>query len=379
MVSIWSAQFHCIHGKCIRNQKLINVLHHFFSNKRFRTGETDENYDPTSSTTKSDSIPHRRHSKLRSASKSSPLSSVLLGDMGLGVLDSDESNQSLLIGNAIASMVQQPSSALSMIPSEYSNGSHIPESKSPESFIESEGSSHQNTPFDTNLSSNDTNSLPILQKEAFQVYQDYTPANLVPCNRTNFTGIIPNLPSTSLTDTKMAHTSSVEKCDQNVIMSIQHPEGRAIRNTSLKQFHTPKTVENDDQMKRKGRSPLAAITNSTAFNASDSETDTIKPMNSEDNFFMFQRSDPRHYTGPDNFSNLSDEILLSIFKWLPKKALVRCSLVNQRFHRVIQDESLWTRLDLWGKTIQPYALGRILQHGVIILRLAQAKVTSISQ
>lgn len=297
--------------------------------------------------------------------------------MGLGVLDSDESNQSLLIGNAIASMVQQPSSALSMIPSENSNESHIPESKSPESFIESEGSSHQNTPFDTNLSSNDTNSLSILQKEAFQVYQDYTPANLVPCNRTNFTGIIPNLPSTSLTDTKMAHTSSVEKCDQ--AMAIQHPEGRAIRNTSLKQFHTPKIVEIDEQMKRKGRSPLAAITNSTAFNASGSETNTNKPINNEDIFFMFQRRDPRHYTGPDNFSKLSDEILLSIFKWLPKKALVRCSLVNQRFHRVIQDESLWTRLDLWGKTIQPSALGRILQHGVIILRLAQAKVTSIQQ
>lgn len=78
----------------------------------------------------------------------------------------------------------------------------------------------------------------------------------------------------------------------------------------------------------------------------------------------------------DNFSRLSDEMILSVFKWLPKKALIRCSLVSHRFDRLSQDESLWTRLDLAGKVLQPHALGRILMRGVVILRLAQCKVRS---
>lgn len=289
--------------------------------------------------------------------------------MGLGVLDSDESNQSLLIGNAIASMVQQPSSALSMIPSENSNESQFIETTSPETFIESETNS-RNTQFDINtISSNDATALPILQSELnnvpFQSYQDFTPANLVPCNRTNFTGIIVDLPTNATTVTKSPQIPSGGKTYETVLN--QQSEGRAIRNTSMKQFHSQK-VDTDNSLKYKGRSPLAAITNSTT-NAIDT-----KSLTNEESFFMFQQRDPRNYTGPDNFAQLSDEILLSIFKWLPKKALARCSLVNQRFHRVTQDESLWTRLDLAGKTIQPYALGRIMQRGVIILRLAQTKV-----
>lgn len=71
-------------------------------------------------------------------------------------------------------------------------------------------------------------------------------------------------------------------------------------------------------------------------------------------------------------------MILSIFQWLPKKTLMRCSLVNHRFNRVSQDESLWTRLDLAGKVLQPYALGRVVHRGLVILRLAQCKVTLIN-
>lgn len=67
-------------------------------------------------------------------------------------------------------------------------------------------------------------------------------------------------------------------------------------------------------------------------------------------------------------------MILSIFQWLPKKTLLRCCLVNHRFSRVSQDESLWVRLDLASKVLQPYALGRVLRRGVVILRLAQSKV-----
>lgn len=67
-------------------------------------------------------------------------------------------------------------------------------------------------------------------------------------------------------------------------------------------------------------------------------------------------------------------MILSVFKWLPKKALMRCSHVCRRFYTVAQDESLWTRLDLAGKLLRSGALDRILNRGVVIFRLAQSKV-----
>lgn len=67
-------------------------------------------------------------------------------------------------------------------------------------------------------------------------------------------------------------------------------------------------------------------------------------------------------------------MLLSVFKWLPKKALIRCCLVNRRFNNVAQDESLWGRLDMSCKQIRPGAFANILSRGVIIFRLAQSKV-----
>lgn len=67
-------------------------------------------------------------------------------------------------------------------------------------------------------------------------------------------------------------------------------------------------------------------------------------------------------------------MVLSVFKWLPKKALIRCSLVNRRFNNVAQDESLWGRLDMSCKQIRPGAFANILSRGVVIFRLAQSKV-----
>ncbi|XP_036323775.1 S-phase kinase-associated protein 2 isoform X2 [Rhagoletis pomonella] len=96
-----------------------------------------------------------------------------------------------------------------------------------------------------------------------------------------------------------------------------------------------------------------------------------------DNFFLFrQQQQLRDHVndGKDHFSSLSDEIILQIFKWLPKKALIRCSYVCRRFGRCASDESLWTRLDLGGRHLRAGALESILTRGVVILRLAQAEL-----
>ncbi|XP_031620766.1 S-phase kinase-associated protein 2 [Contarinia nasturtii] len=352
----------------------------YISNKRQRNSPTDENLDPSSSVDKSESS-HIRFANLRSASKSSPLSSLFaVSDMGFGVLDSDESNQSSLVSSAIASFAP-PSSALSMIPPDTSNDSIVDESDLAEPFSETESNLDQNTMSDVHLSSNEANSLPTLNGSEsknecsnfpteMQANHDFTPATLIPCNRTNFRGILQqqeNVGSNGSSSTSGQSTSFAGN------QTIAHPpEGRAILGNSMKKIQKENTVC-DSPMKHKGRSPLATIGNATPIQSPDLD-DIKKAANNGDSFFMYQRRDPRLYTGEDNFTKLSDEVLLLIFKWLPKKTLNRCSLVNHRFCRVVQDESLWARLDLAGKTIQPYALGRILVRGAIILRLAQSKI-----
>lgn len=76
----------------------------------------------------------------------------------------------------------------------------------------------------------------------------------------------------------------------------------------------------------------------------------------------------------DAFSKLSDEMVLMIFRWLPKNMLVRCALVCKRWQRIAYDEVLWTRMDLGSRTLNPGSLGHVLMRGTIILRLAQAEV-----
>lgn len=364
---------------CTKFEKKLTIPIAFHcSNKRYRSSPTDENLDPSSSVDRSE-LSNRRFYNARSASKSSPFSSIVASEMGFGVLDSDESNQSSLVSNAIASF-PAPSSALSMIPNDNSDDSNVDESDLAEPFSETESNlehSSQHTLSDLQLSSNEANSLPTLhgsgskesnlpaelKSDAFQVYQDFTPAALIPCSRTTFRGIIDSVGNQSC-----AGQSTSMAADQTF---ANPPEGRAIRGSSMKKLQK-ETHATDSPMKHKGRSPLATIGNASTLQTP--ETNDLKKSEAEESFFMYQKRDPRLYTGEDNFAKLSDEILLSIFKWLPKKTLSRCSLVNHRFHRVIQDESLWTRLDLAGKTIQPFAFGRILMRGTIILRLAQSKV-----
>lgn len=76
----------------------------------------------------------------------------------------------------------------------------------------------------------------------------------------------------------------------------------------------------------------------------------------------------------DSFSKLSDEIVLHIFQYLPKKTLTRLALVNTRFSRISLDESLWVRMDLGNKSLRSGAVGSLLSRGLIICRLAQAKI-----
>jgi hypothetical protein len=84
---------------------------------------------------------------------------------------------------------------------------------------------------------------------------------------------------------------------------------------------------------------------------------------------------PEKTEEPINYFNfISDEILLQIFSYLPRKTLIRITMVCERFCRVSKDETLWVRMDLGGKYVRSGAIGEILSRGLVILRLSQARI-----
>lgn len=335
-----------------------------FSNKRKRF--VDENTDPSTS-----EAAYVCAASATSPIKSSPISSVVLGDMGLGILDSDESNQSSIIGQAL-STITQPSSTLSMMPSENSNDFLYANSEI-ESNCGTASKTFPNEAITTSDTKSDMLAGDIIMGSGDESqaaasssnHQDNTPSNLISLSRTSFRGVLDAVAQTS-TATCTQQTNLFTVPDSPPV-NIQLEGGRTIRGASMKK-HGRHGIDTE----KLPRSPLAAIGN--AMPTKDNEATKTNSTSADDEFFMYQKRDPRLYTGEDNFAQLSDEVLLSIFKWLPKKALIRCSTVNRRFNRVTQDESLWTRLDMAARTIQARTLYRVLSSGVIILRLAQCKV-----
>ncbi|XP_048760343.1 S-phase kinase-associated protein 2-like [Ostrea edulis] len=76
----------------------------------------------------------------------------------------------------------------------------------------------------------------------------------------------------------------------------------------------------------------------------------------------------------DNFSRLSDEMILRIYHWLPKFTLAKCARVCHRWNRVVGDKSLWKRIDLANRRITSSCLGLVLYRGANVLRLTKTEM-----
>ena len=96
---------------------------------------------------------------------------------------------------------------------------------------------------------------------------------------------------------------------------------------------------------------------------------------SNPNFFLYKTFLSSNYDGIDHFQHFSDEVILSIFKLLPREDLLRCLFVSKRFHRIGQHSTLWKCLDLSKRIIWPGWFGQVLRHNVTVLSLAQTKVS----
>ncbi|XP_052897164.1 S-phase kinase-associated protein 2-like [Anopheles moucheti] len=135
----------------------------------------------------------------------------------------------------------------------------------------------------------------------------------------------------------------------------------------------------------KERLPLTNVSNNVhprsckASKECDAPTEELRKTmahGSEEIFFMHRMDQHRGTEQVDGnlFNLLSDEVLLQILKWLPKKTLLACALVNRRFNRVTKDETLWYRLDLSNRTLQHHGLVEVLIRGVVVLRFAHTHI-----
>ncbi|XP_076355094.1 S-phase kinase-associated protein 2-like isoform X1 [Tachypleus tridentatus] len=125
--------------------------------------------------------------------------------------------------------------------------------------------------------------------------------------------------------------------------------------------------------------PLKVARGPTFYSSINNDSQANTSLNSSfcgvaDDFVLFRRSKQEGIFGKDHLSEMSDEIILHILKWLPKSVLARCAQVNKRWKRLAYDESLWKRVDLGKKHLQPGVLGQVIDRGVVIMRLAMSEV-----
>ncbi|XP_058119906.1 S-phase kinase-associated protein 2 [Anopheles ziemanni] len=139
-----------------------------------------------------------------------------------------------------------------------------------------------------------------------------------------------------------------------------------------------------DPPSNKTRQPLTNVSNNVSqrlqkHSAASTEQSELSRKHSApaycDTFFVYKKCYGQHFSNEeDPFDRLSDEVILQIFKWLPKKSLLACGEVNHRFNRVSKDETLWVRLDLSCRRIKTDALSDILNRGIVVLRMSQASI-----
>ncbi|XP_030907534.1 S-phase kinase-associated protein 2 [Melopsittacus undulatus] len=77
-----------------------------------------------------------------------------------------------------------------------------------------------------------------------------------------------------------------------------------------------------------------------------------------------------------SWDTLPDELLLTIFAYLPLSDLLRVSIVCKRWHCLSFDESLWQTLDLADKILPPGVVGQLLPAGVTVFRCPRSSIGS---
>ena len=94
----------------------------------------------------------------------------------------------------------------------------------------------------------------------------------------------------------------------------------------------------------------------------------------ENNNERLQTLVKRPKISPKTLNDLPEEVLLKIYAYLSIRNLVRCSGVSKRIRRVCLDESLWQKINLYGKNVPSEFIEQILANGCKYLNLQDAQI-----
>ncbi|XP_008547550.1 S-phase kinase-associated protein 2 isoform X1 [Microplitis demolitor] len=168
--------------------------------------------------------------------------------------------------------------------------------------------------------------------------------------------------STALDDKDKIYGSSFEKIGlERLDQDPYHTEDPAVYSSTGNESGYSSRIDNE------------VFADKQNYSKNDSSNFSLNTSDA-DHYYLYRRKKKASIVGEDEFNKLSDEMVLMILKWLPKKCLVRSMLVCKRWCQIARDEALWTRLDLGSKVLAGGTLGHILPRGVQILRLAQAEL-----
>jgi len=156
------------------------------------------------------------------------------------------------------------------------------------------------------------------------------------------------------------HDVSVEILEDLGVSAID--DDSCSNNSSVKQLVITKKPEQAVKRKAEFSPPTPAL------------VDSAGEEESSESFLLSKRRRLEAPPGQYGFSKLSDEIILCVFKWLPKSTVARCAQVSKRWKRLAYDEVLWRRLDLSGSCLKPTILGTVLLRGTQVLRLAKSEI-----
>lgn len=157
------------------------------------------------------------------------------------------------------------------------------------------------------------------------------------------------------------HDVSIEVME-DLGLSAMDDDSNSCSNPSIKEV--PDQIP-EPAVKRKECSPIAPSLVTMEFSEDDQSCDS---------FLLSKRMRVEGPPGIDGFSRLSDEVILSVFKWLPKSTIAKCAQVSKRWKRLSYDEVLWRRLDLSSTCLKPTILGTVLLRGTQVLRLAKTEI-----
>ncbi|ALC46051.1 Skp2 [Drosophila busckii] len=311
------------------------------SSRKHRAAENIENLCPVSrkrSTSKNSSAT-KSSSYYGHSSSPSVLTYDALEEMGIGMLDSEESSSSAL--SAIALAVSATSDENSNETTPYTNAPRM---------------SHQQSRLSLNSTSSTLDSSSINNTTLVEVFSEDAQGRLL--------------------------MQSAEKLHS--LAQIKRASGSNSNSPSKRTRNPLATVtcnnQSDPQVPVQQQTPLNLLPSTSKqalLRAQKKTTPATTPRAaSTDNFFVYRTPMMSAHisSGINYFERLSDEIILDIFKWLPKKTLLRIATVCRRFNCCARDETLWNRMDLGMRTLRPQSLEQIVRRGVPVLRLAQADI-----